>query len=153
MSRAHKTLIIMLVALLGLWGCAEGNLPQQNTVMMERVKTLEGKISKLEEECKALTAARDQVRKKLAESEEQRIKHNQQAEQQQQQFAAVARERDEFRQQLSARTTEREALQSQFEQFRKGVRSLLIQADSAAAGLVTPPAVSSGEAPAVEKPS
>jgi DNA repair exonuclease SbcCD ATPase subunit len=126
MTRANKALVILVVAALGLWGCAQG--PAHSGANAERVKTLEGKVAKLEEDGKALTAARDQVRKKLAESEELRIKSQQELEQQQ---AAIAKERDELRTQLNTRTTERDQTQAQFEQFRKGVRSLLLQADTA----------------------
>jgi outer membrane murein-binding lipoprotein Lpp len=141
MTRANKALVILVVAALGLWGCAQG--PAHSGANAERVKTLEGKVAKLEEDSKALTSARDQVRKKLAESEELRIKVQQELEQQQ---AALTKERDELRNQLTVRTTERDQAQTQFEQFRKGVRSLLLEADTAAATSGSaPPTASANE--------
>jgi septal ring factor EnvC (AmiA/AmiB activator) len=140
MTRANKALVILVVAALGLWGCAQG--PAHSGANAERIKSLEGKVAKLEEDGKALTSARDQVRKKLAESEELRIKVQQELEQQQ---AAIAKERDELRTQLNARTTERDQTQAQFEQFRKGVRSLLLQADTAASESTAPPTASTTE--------
>jgi len=140
MTRANKALVILVVAALGLWGCAQG--PAHSGASAERVKTLEGKVAKLEEDGKALTSARDQVRKKLAESEEFRIKIQQELDQQQ---AAIAREREDLRNQLNTRTTERDQTQAQFEQFRKGVRSLLLQADTAANDSTAPPTASTTE--------
>jgi TolA-binding protein len=139
MARANKALVVLVVAALGLWGCSQRPSPNG----LERIKALEGKISKVEDDYKAVAIARDQARKKLAEAEEQRLKLQQELEQQQQ---VLAKERDDLKQQLTARTTERDALQTQFEGFRKGVRSLLNQADTAAAN-TTPPVISATDAP------
>jgi chromosome segregation ATPase len=138
MPRANKALVVLVVAALGLWGCT-----QQAPVGLERVKALEGKIGKMEDDYKAVATARDQARKKLAEAEEQRLKLQQQFEQEQQ---TLAKERDDLKQQLGTRTTERDALQTQFESFRKGVRSLLNQADTAAANSAAPPVISATDA-------
>jgi chromosome segregation ATPase len=137
MSRANKALVVLIVAALGLWGCAQG--PAHNG---ERVKGLEAKVAKLEEDFKAATTARDQVRKKLADVEEQRNKSLQEAEQQQQ---ALTKEREELKQQLTTRTTERDTVQTQFEVFRKELHNLMQQVDTAASGMNPVPAVSSSE--------
>jgi len=55
---------------------------------------------------------------------------------------AVARERDELRQQVSTRTSERDTLQQRCDRLKKGLQNLLGQDD---AGLsATPPASGSG---------
>jgi septal ring factor EnvC (AmiA/AmiB activator) len=136
MARAHKALVVLVVAVLGLWGCAQRPAPGG----LERIKSLEAKIAKLEDDYKAAATARDQARKKLADSEEQRTKTQQDLEQQQ-------KERDDLKQQVTTRTSERDALLTQFESFRKGVRSLLNQADTAASALVPAPALSATDAP------
>jgi predicted nucleic acid-binding Zn-ribbon protein len=133
MARANKALVVLVVAVVGLWGCAQRPAPGG----LERIKSLEAKIAKLEDDYKAAASARDQARKKLADAEEQRGKLQQDLEQQQQ----------EFKQQVATRTAERDALQSQFESFRKGVRSLLNQADTAASALTPAPALSATDAP------
>jgi chromosome segregation ATPase len=138
MARANKALVVLVVAALGLWGCSQRPAPNG----LERIKALEGKISKLEDDYKAVAVARDQARKKLAEAEEQRLKLQQDFEQQQQ---TLTKERDDLKQQLTARTTERDTLQTQFEGFRKGVRSLLNQADTAATN-TPPPVISATDA-------
>ena len=42
----------------------------------------------------------------------------------------VAKERDELKQQLTVRTSERDTLLNQFNDFRKGIKTLLGQAES-----------------------
>jgi hypothetical protein len=123
MSHANKALVVLSVAALGLWGCTRG--PAGGSA--ERIQALEEKCSKLEDDYKAATAARDNAKRKIAGLEEERDRMKQ-----------------ELDQQLSARTAERDAVQAQFEQFRKNLRTLLGQAD-AAAGTPAPPTVSNAD--------
>jgi septal ring factor EnvC (AmiA/AmiB activator) len=123
MSQANKALIVLVVASLGLWGCAKG--PANGPVSAERVRALENKIAKLEEDFQAAVHSRDQVRKQLASVDEERKNLGQQLAQ----LQAVVKERDELRQQLASRTAERDSLQGQFDQFRKGIKNLLGQAE------------------------
>jgi uncharacterized coiled-coil DUF342 family protein len=123
MSQANKALIVLVVASLGLWGCAQG--PANGPASAERIRALENKIAKLEEDFKAAVSSRDQARKQLATADEERRTLGQQLVQ----LQAVVKERDELRQQLASRTTERDGLQSQFDQFRKGIKNLLGQAE------------------------
>lgn len=141
MSPVKKLWIIAIVSALGAWGCAQG--PANGTASMERIRALETKISKLEEDFKGAIAVRDQLRKELTGVKEDRNRLGQQVEQ----LQAVVKERDELRQQLTVRTTERDTLQTQFEQFRKGIKTLLGQAEPTAAQPVT----SAVEAPAPGK--
>jgi uncharacterized coiled-coil DUF342 family protein len=143
MARANKALVVLVVAVLGLWGCSQ----QPGPGGLERTKALESKIGKLESDYKAVATARDQARKKLAEAEEGRLKLQQTLEEQQQQ---LAKERDDLKQQVAARTSERDTLQTQFDGFRKEVRSLLNKADTAAA-VTTPPVLSSAGGTAAGK--
>ncbi|HZT80682.1 MAG TPA: hypothetical protein VFA26_10685 [Gemmataceae bacterium] len=141
MTRAKKALVILVVTIFGVWGCSQG--PTHSAASLERIKALEGKCAKLEDDYRAVAAARDQLKKKLAQAESDRARAQQELNQSQ----AVARERDELRQQLAARTGERDAVQTQFDNFRKGIRNLLGQVEAA-----TPPAgqpaVSAAERPA-----
>jgi septal ring factor EnvC (AmiA/AmiB activator) len=125
MSRAKKALVVLVLATLGLWGCAQ---EKSHGTGSARIKSLESKNARLEEDYQAVVAARDKLRKKLISAEEQQNRLTQQLEESQ----AVAKERDELRQQVNARISERDALQTQFDQFRKGIRTLLGQADTAA---------------------
>lgn len=127
MSRANKALVLLVVAVCGLWGCAQG--PTNGAATQERIKALESKCGKLEDDYRAVAAARDQLRKRLAAVDEERARLEQEVEEGQ----SVSKERDELRQQLHVRTGERDAVQAHFDAFRKNIRSLLGQAEAAAA--------------------
>jgi septal ring factor EnvC (AmiA/AmiB activator) len=128
MSRAHKALAILVVSTLGLWGCAKG--PGSNGP--ERIKSLEAKVSRLEGDAKLGETAREQLRKKLAAAEEQ--------------LAKLQKDRDELDKTLTARTSERDNLQTQYEQFRKSLRDLLGNAETSAPRYL--PSVTTASAPA-----
>jgi chromosome segregation ATPase len=144
MNRANKALVVMVVATLGLWGCAQ---EKNHGAGSARIRALESKNSKLEEDFRAVLAARDQVKKKLQAAEEQKNQLGQQLEQ----LQAAAKERDELRQQVTLRVSERDALQTQFDQFRKGIRSLLGQADSVANAGASQPVTSAAKLKPEEK--
>jgi chromosome segregation ATPase len=109
---------------MGAWGCAQG--PANGPTSAERIRSLENKIAKLEDDFRTAIVTRDQLKKKVSAIEEEKIQLGQQIEQ----LQAVVKERDDLKQQLAARTTESDSLQTQFEQFRKGIRTLLGQAES-----------------------
>jgi septal ring factor EnvC (AmiA/AmiB activator) len=137
MSRANKAFAILVVAVLGLWGCTQS---PTNGANVEKIKALESRCAKLDDDCRAMAAARDQARKKVAAVEEDLRRKDDQSQ-------AVVKERDELRQQLEVRTAVRDAYLGQFDQLRKGMRSLLGQADSAAAGLTGAPVTATGKMP------
>ena len=132
MTGFNKGLIIAIVASVGLWGCARG--PASGSAAAERIRALEFKVSKLEEDFRAAAAARDTLRSRLAIAEEERTR----LENEVVQLKLVVRERDELRKQVATRTAERDMLQVQYEQFRKGLRELLGQAETASAGVGMP---------------
>ena len=109
MSHYQKALAVLVVALLGIWGCAQG---PAGGASAEKVRNLEAKVTRLEDDFRAATAARDQFRKKLADSE------------------AVSAE---LQVQLQARTSERDTLTTQFDSFRKNLKELLGQTEAALA--------------------
>jgi uncharacterized coiled-coil DUF342 family protein len=136
MNRAGKALAVMVVAVLGVWGCAQGNSGNA-----DRLRSLENRCAKLEEDYRAVTAARDGLRKKVAALEEERTRIQQDLEAQQalaRDRQTLVKERDELLQQVTTRTNERDVVQTQLEQVRKGLRNLLGQADAAAAGQAAP---------------
>jgi septal ring factor EnvC (AmiA/AmiB activator) len=123
----NKAFAILAVASLGLWGCAEG--PTNRAANAERTKALEACNAKLEQDYRAAASNRDQLKKKLATAEAERVLVQQELEQ----LKQAAKERDQLRQEVKVRLGEREAVQNQFDQFRKGIRELLGQMDAAAA--------------------
>lgn len=121
MTRGGKSLSVMLVAMLGLWGCARGPVGQA-----ERIRSLETKCSKLEDDYRSVANARDQARKQVAalEAERTRLQHELADKQ------AVLKERDTLRQQVSVRTNERDNLKQRCDRMKKGLQDLLGQDDA-----------------------
>ncbi len=136
MTRTSKSMMVLLVAAVGLWGCSQG--PSQSAAQADRIKALESKCAKLEDDYKAAAAARDQARKKVSTLEEERAQIDEQTIVMQKEIEAgkaIAKERDSLRQQMEARTTERDQLQTRCEKMKKGLQTLLGQDDAAS----TPP--------------
>jgi predicted RNase H-like nuclease (RuvC/YqgF family) len=127
MSRANKALVVMVVAVMGLWGCAQENKKHGNAD--PRVRALEIKNARLEEDFHAVVATRDALRRKLAALDQESARLGKELEQ----LQSVVKERDELRTQVTARATERDTLQTQLEGLRSGIRTLLGQADKASA--------------------
>jgi uncharacterized coiled-coil DUF342 family protein len=124
MTRGGKVLSVMLVVVLGLWGCARG--PAGQSAQVERIRSLESKCSKLEDDYRAVAGARDQARKQVAALEAERARLQKDLADKQ----AVIKERDGLRQQVAARITERDVLQLRCDRMKKGLQSLLGQDDA-----------------------
>ncbi|HYT87909.1 MAG TPA: hypothetical protein VEL76_04260 [Gemmataceae bacterium] len=132
MNCANKALLVVLaVGMVGLWGCSQGSSPGPGSA---RLRDLEARHAKLEEDYRATVAARDDLRKTLTAAERERG-------QLQEQLELVSKERDELRQQVTARAGERDALQTQMLQLGKDLHSLLGRID-AATGQNGPPLTS-----------
>ncbi len=130
MSRAAKTLTVVLVAALGLWGCAQGS----NGDSAERIRQLENECKVAKDDYRAVAGARDRLRQQVADLEAERAQLQKDSEAHQalaKEHQAMTKERDELIQQVSARTTERDAATGQLDQVRKGLRSLLGQTEAA----------------------
>jgi septal ring factor EnvC (AmiA/AmiB activator) len=139
MTCANKALlVVMVVATLGLWGCAQN---PSGTATSARIRDLESRIARLEEDYRVVVTARDQYKRKLVSAEERSA-------QQADQLKTVARERDELKQQVNARGAERDALQNQLIQLGKDLQSLAVRIESATGTpLTAPPATSALAAP------
>jgi len=121
MTRGGKVLSVMLVVLLGLWGCARG--PVGNSAQTERIHTLETKCSKLEDDYRSVAGARDQARKQVdaLKAEQARLEKD---------LTEKQRERDTLRQQVATCTSERDNLQLRCDRLKKGLQNLLGQDDA-----------------------
>src|SRR5450631_2946718 len=113
MSRASKAFVVLMVGLVGLWGCAQG--PASGPTA-ERIRSLESKVAKMEDEAKAATEARDAAKKKLANAESEKNR--------------LQKELDEQIRLVKERATERDGIQTQYEQFRANIKNLLGQAEA-----------------------
>lgn len=124
MTRGSKALSVMLVVLLGLWGCARG--PSGSSSQAERIRSLESKCTKLESDYRSVAGARDQARKQVAALETERTRLQKELADKQ----IVLKERDALRQQVSTRTNERDNLRQRCDRLKKGLQELLGQDDA-----------------------
>jgi septal ring factor EnvC (AmiA/AmiB activator) len=132
MPRHYKVLGFLLVTMFGIYGCAKGPGSAATT---ESGTSSTAKVQKLEEEHRAALAARDHFRQKLVAVEEQQARTQQELEQAR---AAAAAERDALKNEVKARTTERDAVNTQYETFRKNLKELIGNADSSIGALNLP---------------
>src|SRR5262245_23865183 len=153
MIQLSKVFGVLLVAVLGLWGCSRG--PSSSPTDAGRLKSLEDKNARLEEDYRSASASRDQLRKRLGTTEQTVAQLQQEVEK----LRIAAKERDELQVTLRSRTQERDQVQGQYESFRKNLRDLLGQAEAsleranevagAPQGPVLTPAPASAGLPAV----
>jgi predicted RNase H-like nuclease (RuvC/YqgF family) len=149
MTRFSKATIVMVVAASGLWGCAQG--PAGSAAQAERLRALEAKCAKYEEDYRAVAAARDAAKKAVANLEQEKSRFQKQLALKQD----VEKEREELRKQVEARVAERDVLQGRCDRLKKGIQNLLGQDEGGTTGaggpaLSTTPAaasVSDGQAP------
>jgi hypothetical protein len=147
MSRSFKALIVMLVSALGVWGCAQGTSAPAPTTA-ERVRLLEARCAKLEEDYHSAVATRDALRKEVGGLLEERAKLEQakvklellkaRLERDLDAARAVAAERDQLR-------GERDALQLRCDRMKKGLQSLLGQDETSTQPAATPSPAQPGE--------
>jgi septal ring factor EnvC (AmiA/AmiB activator) len=110
MNRATRAAGVLFVCFLGLWGCAQGPTA---TAQAERIKSLEAKTARLEADFRAAAAARDQLRQEVTEAQ------------------VVFKERDDLKAQLKLRISERDQVAAQYDTFRKTIKDLVGQAETA----------------------
>jgi septal ring factor EnvC (AmiA/AmiB activator) len=132
MPRSYKIIGFLLVTLLGAYGCAKPTTGGSSSAD----PTATAKVQKLEDDYRAAVAARDQFRTKLAAAEETGAKAQRELELTK---ATAAAEKDALKGEVKARTTERDALQIQYETFRKNLKELIGTADTAVGALNLPP--------------
>ncbi len=132
MTRSHKVLGFLLVAILGIYGCAKSPGTGGDA------RTAEAKVLRLEEDFRAAAAARDSFRQQLVQAQERQAQTQRQLEQANASTAAERAAKTTAQADLRARTTERDNLQTQYDGFRRTIRDLLGQADSAMANPTGP---------------
>jgi flagellar motility protein MotE (MotC chaperone) len=131
MSQVNKSLTVLVVALFGIWGCAQG--PSGSSKDADKIKALEAKCSRLEEDYRTVAVARDQSRKQAAEAEKERAQVEEQRaalQKEVDQLKLVVKERDRLRQELEVRTGQRDMLQARCDKLRNGLKSLMGEDDA-----------------------
>jgi hypothetical protein len=131
MTRSHKVLGFLLVAILGIYGCAK-------TPAGGDTRAAETKVQRLEEDFRAAAAARDAFRQQLVQAQERQAQLQRQLEQANAAATAERTQKEAARADLRARTTERDSLQTQYDGFRRTIRDLIGQADAAMANPTAP---------------
>jgi septal ring factor EnvC (AmiA/AmiB activator) len=138
LSGVVKIVIVVMVVCLGLWGCAR-KPSSGGATSGDRLRALESRCQKLEQDYRQVAGARDQARAELArlqkEVEERaallrerdgQVKASQAAREEAQKLLTQrTSERDDLRQQVANRVTECDALIGRCEKFRKGLQQLL----------------------------
>jgi hypothetical protein len=130
MNRTLKIAGFLLVTLFGAYGCT------QAPGGTDRSTSPGAKLQRLEEDLKATAAARDQYKQKYIETENHQ--------------AQLQKQLDSERAQLRARTSERDTIATQYEGFRKNLKDLLGQAESALgnpSGSISPTTIGAEVAP------
>jgi outer membrane murein-binding lipoprotein Lpp len=135
MVRGKFLSIAIVLGALCVWGCNQGNSPGGQA---ERIRALEAKVSKLEDDYRAAATVRDQARKKAVGLEEERAQLQKDLEVQQEAAKLIVKERDELRQIVETRTNERDVLLSRCERLKKGLQNLLGQDDGTTPTATTP---------------
>jgi chromosome segregation ATPase len=136
-----------MVVSLGLWGCARR--PSDNS-QSERIRSLEGRCVKLEQDYRTVAQARDKARRELATLEEEAARLQREAADREalikerddlrkraaengrlsQQLTKRTSERDDLQQQLTQRISERDTVLGRYDRLRKGVQNLLSEQDA-----------------------
>lgn len=137
MSRSHQAIAVLLVALFGLWGCSKA--PTDGGISAEKLKAVETKLAKLEDDFRAASSARDQLRKKLSAAEENQVELQSQIDR----LAKDVKIKDEL---IEKRTSERDLTAMQYENFRKGLKDLIIKAEES---IAKPESTSPNSTPAI----
>ncbi len=134
-------LVLLLVSTAGMYGCTH----QKNGAATTKLRDIETRFAKLEEDFRTVSATAESNRKKLAQAESQRAELSKELEGTTQERDELRKEREDLRKQLVVRTAERDNLQSQLGQFRQELQGLIARVDTALAAPATP----GGAVPAV----
>jgi hypothetical protein len=128
MTRYHKSLGVCLVAMFGMWGCAKGPVSTTSSnVNHEKIKALEVRANKLDEDLKAAVAAKDELQANLRDAAQFENELHQEIAL----LQMVVKERDQLKAQLKTRTAERDLLHAKYDGFLKELDELTGRAKSA----------------------
>jgi septal ring factor EnvC (AmiA/AmiB activator) len=115
MSRSRHAVGVLLVAVFGLWGCSRAP-SADGSATAEKLKAVETKLARLEDDFRAAASARDQLSKRLIAAEEARV--------------ALTRELKAKDEQLQARTAERDQAAGQYKALTDELKGLLSKAEN-----------------------
>jgi predicted RNase H-like nuclease (RuvC/YqgF family) len=128
MQAKINVLLVVVISTLGVWGCSQSGNDARATAA--KVRQLEYRNSKLEEDYRASVAEVQVLRKKLATTQKQA----EEIARQNQELQEVGKQREELQQKLSLSVDERDALRVQMTSFSKELQSLAAKAQQVVGG-------------------
>ncbi|MSR54825.1 MAG: hypothetical protein EXS09_16280 [Gemmataceae bacterium] len=122
MSKSRQALGVLIVSLFGIWGCTRAPSADGSGGTAEKIKTLETKMARLEDDFRAASSARDQLSKQLLAAEEARLAL-------QGQVTRMTQEMKAKDDQIQTRTTERDQVTNNYRTFRDELKELLAKSE------------------------
>jgi chromosome segregation ATPase len=127
MKNFNRVLVAgLLFCTMSMWGCTQ----QKTGAISTKIRELEARYTKLEEDYKTLQAAHEQHRKRLNQAETQRAALEKDKADLTTQLEATNGEREALAKQVSQRTVERDAAQNNLVQFSKELQGLVGRVES-----------------------
>lgn len=118
----------LLLCAMSLWGCNQ----QKTGAITNKIREMESRYAKLEEDYHTVQAASEQNRKRLNAVETQRSALEKEKADLTQQLDSATTERESLRKQLAQRTQERDTAQSHLVQFSRDLQALAGRVEAAA---------------------
>ena len=115
MSRSHQVVGVLIVSVFGLWGCSRAPSADSSAATAEKLKAVETKLARLEDDFRAAASARDQLTKKLLAAEGQ-VEN----------LHKDVKAKEEL---VTTRTTERDQANGQLKTLKDGLKDLLTKMD------------------------
>jgi chromosome segregation ATPase len=127
-----KNLGPLLLAIVALCGMGlGGGCTHQKAVSPAKVKELEVRFAKLEEDYRAVSQYADATKKKLAAAEARRAEVETQRDDLSRQVDLLKVERDDLKSRLARTTTDRDAMQNSLTQLRGDLQNMLGRVEAA----------------------
>jgi uncharacterized coiled-coil DUF342 family protein len=123
-------LVVVLCCSAGMYGCTQ----QKNGAAGAKLRDLETRFAKLEEDYRTIAASAEATRKKLNRIEAEKNELTKEVEELRPivpERDELRKERDDLRKQLVTRTGERDNAQAQLTQFRQDLHDLITRVDAA----------------------
>ena len=117
----------LLFCVMSMWGCNQ----QKTGAISTKIRDLEARYAKLEEDYQSLQASQEQTRKRLGQAEAQRATMERDNADLTAQLTNANTERESLAKQISQRTAERDSAQNNLMQFSKDLQALAGRVESA----------------------
>ena len=118
---------VLLFCAMGMWGCNQ----QKTGVISAKIRDLETRYTKLEEDYRTLQVMGEQTRKRLTQAEAQRAALEKDKTDLSRQLNTVTGDHERLQKQLSQRTVERDFAQTNLQQFSKDLQALAGRVEAA----------------------